>query len=455
MIRLPPELLERHGQPGPRYTSYPTAMHWRAAPSQDRWIDALDAALSGATARAGLYVHVPFCQALCTFCGCNMRVARSHSLAAPYVDKLLQEYAIYRERLALKQLPLGTLHLGGGTPTWLPVEQLDRLLDGLLSNVSVVHGAEFTVEADPRNASLEHLSVLARRGFRHVIVGVQDFDERVLQIVNRVQGEAEVRRTIEDARGMGFTSVGVDFIYGLPLQTLDSLRNSLMILLRMRPERVNFLPYAHVPWIKPSQRLYTEADLPDTALRHAMFLLGREMLGGAGYMEIGIDQYALPSDPLGQSLEAGTLDRSFMGFSPSHMDALIGLGVSAIGATPGLYAQNEKNLQRYEARVAGGDLPLQRGHALDSQDRRVRQLIWELFAGNAAALTADDHTAAWWPEAERALKALQADGLVLLGSHSIKVPALGRAFLPQIAGAIDPHIRALEAARHLNPAVGG
>ncbi|HWL63056.1 MAG TPA: oxygen-independent coproporphyrinogen III oxidase [Steroidobacteraceae bacterium] len=435
MTPLPPELLERHGAPVPRYTSYPTAMHWGAAPSGAAWLAALDEALSPEGARAGLYVHTPFCGALCTFCGCNMRVARSHSLAAPYVATVLKEHSLYRTGLRARPA-LAALHLGGGSPSWLPAESLDRLLEGLLTDIPIADNADFAIEADPRNTTREKLGVLRRHGFRRIEIGVQDFDTRVLEIVNRVQAEEEVRRVVDDARDLAFTSVGFDLIYGLPLQTVESLRSTFDSVLRLRPDRVNFLPYAHVPWIRSSQRQYTDADLPEAALRRELFLLGRNRLGAAGYVEIGIDQYALPSDPIAQALTAGTLSRSFMGFSATAIDALIGLGVSAMGDARKAYAQNEKNLQQYEARLAANELPLQRGHVLNSSQRRIRQLLWEIFAGSEAALLADDLASPWWPAAQQRLALLQEDGLVQVTPDAIRVTATGRAFLRQVAAAI-------------------
>lgn len=445
MIQPPPALLERHGQTGPRYTSYPTATQWGAAPATSAWLAVLRQALSRPGARAGLYVHVPFCQALCTFCGCNMRVARSHALAAPYVDRLLQEHAQYRQRLELERLTLGGIHLGGGTPTWLPLGELDRLLDHLLADATGAPDADFALEADPRNTTREQLALLARHGFRRIVIGVQDFDERVLQIVNRMQTEAEVRAAVDGARDLGFTSVGFDFIYGLPLQTVDGLRNSMATLLRLRPDRVNFLPYVHVPWIKPSQRLYTEADLPDAALRQELYLFGREKLGEAGYVEIGIDQYVLPGEPLAGALRAGTLARSFMGFSASPVDALIGLGVSAISDSPSMYVQNEKNLQRYEARVAAGELPLQRGHVLTAEDRAIRSMLFDLLGGRSVHLPATLPPEPWWPEVRDELKALARDGIIEMSAQRMTVTALGRAFLPRIGMAFDRYLRAAPA----------
>jgi oxygen-independent coproporphyrinogen-3 oxidase len=437
---LSPELLERHGVPGPRYTSYPTVMHWGAAPPAAQWLGSLADALAAAQARAGLYVHIPFCQSLCSFCGCNMRLVRNQSLAGGYVDTLLKEYALYRAALGPHTLALGELHLGGGSPTYLPAESLDRLLDGLLQHAGPAAGADFAIEADPRNTTREQLQVLRRHGFNRISIGVQDFDARVLEIVNRVQSEAQVRGLVEESRALGFSSVSFDLIYGLPLQTTDSLRATLDILARLRPERVAFLPYAHVPWIKPSQRQYTEADLPDTALRHALFLHGRAALGAMGYVEIGIDQYALAQDPLVAALKAGRLERNFMGFSASHTDALIGLGVSAIGAAPLGYAQNEKSLQQYETRLAAGELPLQRGHQLSAEDRQIHDLLWQLFAGTAAPLDTGVLTAPWWPAVRANLESLQRDGLVAFDAGRLVVTVTGRAFLRRIGTAFDRYL---------------
>ena len=442
MISIPPELLARHGGPSPRYTSYPTVAHWGTAPAATQWFSALDAALAPEGAHAGLYVHIPFCQSLCTFCGCNMRLVRNHALAAPYVEKVLQEFALYRAGIGARTLTLtlGELHLGGGTPTYLPAAALDRLLDGLLQHARPAEGANFAIEADPRNTTRDQLVTLRRHGFNRISIGVQDFDARVLEIVNRVQTEEQVRALVDAARTLGFASTSFDLIYGLPLQTPDSLRATFEIVGRIQPERISFLPYAHVPWIKPSQRRYTEADLPDTAQRHALFLLGREYLGAAGYVEIGIDQYALPGDALVAALDAGRLSRNFMGFTASPTDALIGLGVSAIGSTPTMFAQNEKNLQQYETRVAANALPLQRGHVLSLEDRQIRPLLGKLFSGSPAALDTAITSAWWWPEVRAALEPLQQDGLVKLSADAIAVTETGRAFLRRIGLAFDRYL---------------
>ncbi len=441
MIRIPPGLLDRYNLPSPRYTSYPTVMQWGTAPAESAWLAGMASALQAPAARCGIYVHIPFCKSLCTFCGCNMRLARNHALAAPYVATVLREFTLYRQRLGGLPLTLGELHLGGGSPTYLPAASLDALLDGILQHCRVGAAADFAVEVDPRNTTREQLQVLRRHGFSRLSIGVQDFDPRVLEIVNRVQTEAEVQRVIDDARDLGFTSISFDLIFGLPLQTADSLNATFDVVERLRPERISFLPYAHVPWIKPSQRRYTEADLPDTAARLQMFELGRDRMGASDFVEIGMDQYARRDDALARALAGGALYRNFMGFSASATQALIGLGVSAIGDNRRAYAQNEKNLQQYETRVLAGELPLQRGHLLSAIDLRIRSLLWDLLTTSRMLPTAADRAANWWSHTESALRNLQQDGLIQLQDTSIVITELGRAFLRQAGMAFDQSLR--------------
>jgi len=446
MKELPPELLERYSGPTPRYTSFPTVMHWAQPPTAQDWIGDLASALGTTGARAGLYVHIPFCQSLCTFCGCNVRIVRNHALAAPYVETLLQEFALYRAHLAGLPLHLGELHLGGGTPTFLPAETLDRLLDGLLPHFTVAADADLAIEADPRHTSREQLAVLRRHGFTRLSMGVQDFDPRVQEIVNREQGFDLVQRVAGWARELGFTSLSFDLIHGLPLQTVDSLRQTFDTAASLAPDRISFLPYAHVPWIRPSQRQYTEADLPDRATRQRLFELGRERMGAWGMVEIGFDQYVRATDPLAAALAAGRLHRNFMGFTPEPTQALIGLGVSSIGHGLGAYAQNEKNLQQYEMRLQSQALPLQRGHVLAADERRIRAHLWQLLSGAGTVITASEQALSWWQHAMERLVPMQLDGLlqqvVDAGSLHLTVTERGRAFLRQICAALDPYQQA-------------
>ena len=443
MKAIAPDLLYRHSEPAPRYTSYPTVMYWKSPPAEAAWTGDLSAALARPSAHLGLYVHIPFCQALCSFCGCNIRVVRNHALAQPYVETVLREFARYRERLAGAPLLIGELHLGGGSPTFLPAEVLDRLLDGILQHCEVARDADLAIEADPRNTTREQLLVLRRHGFTRLSLGVQDFDPRVLEIVNRAQSVETVQRVVDWARELGFISISFDLIHGLPLQTVESLRHTLDITEAMRPERISFLPYAHVPWIKASQRQYTEADLPERRVRSQLFALGRERMAAWGMVEIGLDQYARANDPLAQALTAGKLHRNFMGFTASATQALIGLGVSAIGHGSVSYAQNEKSLQQYEVRVAANELPLQRGHVLSADDLRIRAHLWDLLCSSRTIVCAPERRLQWWQQTQQCLQALQADDLVRLHGEEVAVTETGRAFLRSICAALDPHQQAL------------
>lgn len=436
---LPPELLERYREPVPRYTSYPAVMHWRAPPAAAAWTADLAGTLSAHGARLSLYVHIPFCQSLCSFCGCNVRIVRNHALAGPYVETLLREFALYREQLPGVPLTIGELHLGGGTPTYLPAGALDRLLDGLLEHCTVAPRADLAIEADPRNTTREQLDVLRRHGFNRLSLGVQDFDPRVQEIVNRVHDADTVRRVVDMARESGFGNLSFDLIHGLPLQTPESLSQTFRTAAGMRPDRISFLPYAHVPWIKSSQRQYTEADLPEPHVRAQLFSMGRERMAEMGMVEIGMDQYARSGDPLAEALAARALHRNFMGFTAQYTAALIGLGVSALGHAGASYAQNEKSLQQYETRLAAGELPLQRGHAMGPDDQRVRRHLWNLMCASKTQVGADERELEWWRTAQQRLLAAQRDGLVELDAEHITITPIGRAFLRQLCAALDPH----------------
>ena len=264
-------LLAKYDVPGPRYTSYPSVPYWETAPDEAQWIErlwqALDASRGADVAQgvahgAGLYVHIPFCQSLCTFCGCNTRITRSHSIVGPYIDALLAEFDLYRQRLGVSRLSVSELYLGGGTPTFLTQAELTRLLEGLFARVQPAADLSATVEIDPRVTQAEQLELLARFGFRHLSAGVQDFDPRVQAIVNREQSEHQTRDMMAVARRLGFQTVSLDLIHGLPLQSAASINMTMDTVSRLRPDRIALYAYAHVPWIKPGQRRFTETNCP-------------------------------------------------------------------------------------------------------------------------------------------------------------------------------------------------
>ena len=445
MISIAPGLYAKYNRPSPRYTCYPGVAHWEDPPSEAQWIRHLDASLTANTAAAGmaLYVHIPFCQSLCTFCGCNIRVARNHSLATPYVPRLIRELDLYRERLGRTRFKVGSLHLGGGTPTFLPADELERLSSGLMERLEVAPGAVMTVEVDPRVTTREQLAVLRRHGFNRISIGVQDFDPRVLDIVNRAQDESQVRAVIDSARDLGFQNVSVDLIYGLPLQTVDSIETTMDALGRLRPDQISFYPYAPVPWIKPSQRRFTEADLPERDVRQQLLHTGRQRMEASGFVEIGLDQYALARDPLAVAAASGTLARNFMGYSAASSTPLIGLGSSAMGDAGTAFAQNEKNLMRHEARVDRGELPIQRGHVLDGEDIQLRRIISDIVTRFEAQVPQD---------LRGDLRELQQDGLIEVVGDGLRVTDRGRPFLRNVCMAFDARARRAGRSVHIDAA---
>jgi oxygen-independent coproporphyrinogen-3 oxidase len=314
------------------------------------------------------------------------------------------------------------------------------LIEGLLANSTTPGAAEFSLEADPRVTTREQLETLSALGFRRLSLGIQDFDPRVQAIVNRVQSEEQVRVLTEAARELGFTSINYDLIYGLPLQTLASIEQTLGAVERLRPDRIAFYAYAHVPWIKPSQRRFTEADLPQGEAKRVLYERGREMLERAGYREIGMDHFALETDSLWQASQAGTLHRNFMGYTSRHVAPLIGLGVSAIGDAWTAFAQNEKAIEPYEQRVQRGELPILRGHLLDAEDLELRRLILDLMTRFHAEWRASGSTGDYLESVPERLRELVADELVTLNERGCEVTERGRAFIRNVCMAFDARL---------------
>jgi oxygen-independent coproporphyrinogen-3 oxidase len=430
-------LAARYDLPAPRYTSYPTVPDWDSTPDASQWLDHLARSLDAPQASAALYVHVPFCRSLCTYCGCNTRITRSHSMVAPYVRALLGELELYARGLGRTQLPVSELYLGGGTPTFLTPAELTELLSGLFERVRLQPGARVWIEADPRVTTPAQLELLSHHGFRGLSLGVEDLDSRVQQMVNRVQSEQQLREVVLAARSVGFECIHFDLIYGLPLQSADSVNRSMDAVGRLRPERVALYGYTHVPWIKPGQRRFTDGDLPEPEARRALAQLGRARLEALGYREIGLDQFALESDPLWQARSRGVLHRHFMGYTDAPARSLIGLGVSALGDSGDALAQNDKDLQRYQEWVASGRLPLQRGHLLSAEDRILRAHILRLITVGATDWEQPCTQTPHLRSVHERLAAAQADGLVELSSHACRVTERGWPFLRALCLAFD------------------
>jgi oxygen-independent coproporphyrinogen-3 oxidase len=431
-------LLAKYDVAVPRYTSYPAVPHWRDVPDAARWFAALDAAIGEESSSLAVYVHLPFCETLCTFCGCNTVITRNHDRSAPYVDVVLAELDIYLTQVArLRRRPVSQLHLGGGTPTFLPPEALQQLLGGLSSRMpNRAAGYEGSVEVDPRVTTGDHLATMRAHGLTRISLGVQDFDTEVLRLVNRPQPFELTARLCAMARDAGYESINFDLIYGLPGQTPDKMARLADQVISCRPDRLAVYSFARVPWIKPAQRKFKDEDVPVADAKRALYEVLRDRLLAAGYEEIGMDHFALPQDSLARAARAGTLHRNFMGYTDRRTTALLGLGVSAISETPACYHQNEKVITVYERRVAEGEVPTLRGHLLSDDDRHRADRIRRLMTRGHVPVADGDFAGA-----EDALATLVADGIIEVSNRELTLTPESKPFLRNVAALFDVYLR--------------
>ena len=431
-------LLAKYDVAVPRYTSYPAVPHWRDVPDAATWFAALDAAISEESSSLAVYVHLPFCETLCTFCGCNTVITKNHDRSAPYVDVVLAELDIYLRHVErLRQRPVSQLHLGGGTPTFLPADALNQLLGGLAARLPHrAGGYEGSVEVDPRVTTADHLAAMRAHGLTRISLGVQDFDTEVLRLVNRPQPFDLTARLCELARAAGYVSINFDLIYGLPGQTPEKMARLAEQVISLRPDRLAVYSFARVPWIKPAQRKFKDEDVPVAEAKRALYEVLRDRLLGAGYEEIGMDHFALPHDTLARSAHEGTLHRNFMGYTDRRTTALLGLGVSAISETPACYHQNEKVITVYERRVAEGEVPTLRGHLLSDDDRHRADRIRALMTRGRVPIAPGDLTGA-----DTALQELIDDGIIDVTAGELTVTPESKPFLRNVASLFDVYLR--------------
>jgi oxygen-independent coproporphyrinogen-3 oxidase len=435
------DLFAKYDVPAPRYTSYPTVPFWTDSPTTEQWLNELNNACENETTTWSLYFHLPFCESLCTFCACNTVITRDHGREENYIDLLSKEWRLYSDRVpALRARPLLGLHLGGGTPTFFSAENLERILKPILADSRVVADQfEASVEVHPGHTTREQLITLRKLGFTRISIGVQDFDPEVQRLVNRHQ-PYEVTKSITDiSRELGYTSVNYDLIYGLPRQNTDRFSETIGKTIELRPDRIALYSFALVPWIKPAQRSYSDDDLPRAGEKRALYELAREMLATAGYIEIGMDHFALPHDGMAEAQRNGTLHRNFQGYTERRTQVLLGLGVSAISETPTCFHQNEKAFPLYERRVRQGEVPTLRGHLLTEEDRGLREQILTFmtrFEVDLRPEQSDDATAFLDP--------LLGDGLVELRDQKLILTERGRPFLRNACMFFDQRLRRQE-----------
>lgn len=443
---IEPSLLRRFDIPGPRYTSYPTADRFVEAFGERDYIQALEQRRAGSLALPlSVYVHIPFCASLCYYCACNKIITRHHERATEYLRYLGHELELQTRHLG-RNHRVSQLHLGGGTPTFLSDDELADLMGLLQRHFELVPGGEYSIEIDPRTVTPQRLAHLQRLGFNRLSFGVQDFDPTVQKAVHRVQPAEQVFALMAAARELGFESINVDLIYGLPQQTPESLRHTLEQVQRLRPDRIALYAYAHLPARFKPQRRIVAAELPSAADKLAMLALALDMLSAAGYEYIGMDHFALPNDALAVAKRQGRLHRNFQGYSTQPDCDLIALGVSAIGRIGATYSQNAKTLEEYYDALDQGRLPIVRGLALTREDLLRRSVIMAIMCQglvdfesiNLAHLI--DFRQHFARELEQ-LRAFERDGLVRIGDAHIEVTPTGWYLVRAVAMVFDRYLQ--------------
>jgi oxygen-independent coproporphyrinogen-3 oxidase len=443
------DLLKRYDRPGPRYTSYPTAVEFHEGIDEAIYRNRLARADRETEQPLSLYVHLPFCEARCTFCACNVVVTKDPQVARRYLDFLDVEIDLLADHLPHRRR-VSQLHWGGGTPTYFGQDDLTRLFARLGRHFTFTPDAEIGVEVDPRVTSAEQLSGLRDLGFNRLSLGVQDFDPAVQETVGRVQSFEVTRASVDAGRVLGYGSINLDLIYGLPYQTVDGFRRTLDLVLALRPDRVAVYSFAFVPWIRAEMKHWPADALPDPCVKIELLARAVDAFTGAGYRQIGMDHFALPNDELTRAADARSLHRNFMGYTVQSARDMVAVGVSGIGDLQETYVQNARKLSDYYAALDRGHFPIERGYVLNQDDVIRRHVITELmctghldmerverqfaisfrqyFAAELAALTREGSPST--------------DGLVDVRDHAIALTARGRLFLRTVCTVFDRYLRA-------------
>ena len=436
------DLIKKYDVPVPRYTSYPTVPFWEEAQMDgSKWTQTVKRTFDESNQQKGisLYIHLPFCENLCTYCGCNKRITKNHGVEEGYIETILSEWQTYRRHFGEKPV-IRELHLGGGTPTFFSPENLRRLITLLLDGCLLHPQREMSFEGHPNNTTYEHLKTLFELGFERMSLGIQDFDEKVQRTINRLQPVEKVAEATQLAREVGYKSINFDLIYGLPFQTKASIENTMALIRPLRPDRIAFYSYAHVPWKSPGQRGYSEKDLPGNIEKRALYELGKTKLTEFGYYDIGMDHFALPGDELYEAAKNKSLHRNFMGYTVCNTDLLIGLGASSISDAKYAYAQNLKKVEDYRQAIADDGLAVFKGHFLTRGDLTIKNFLLEVLCRDKA-----DWSPAMADSFSRdtlvQLVAMEKEGLLTKLPSGIQVTPMGKAFIRNICAVFDEKLQ--------------
>lgn len=437
-------LIQKYNVPGPRYTSYPTVPYWEEESFHSKkWQETVLQSFSESNATEGisLYIHLPFCESLCTFCGCHKRITKRHDVENPYIQAILKEWQLYCALFPEKPI-IREIHLGGGTPTFFSAKNLKELIIGILERAKIAPEYEFSFEGHPNNTTREHLQTLYDVGFRRVSFGVQDYSEKVQNAIHRIQPFHNVAKVSFWAKEIGYTSISHDLVFGLPFQGIENIIDTIEKTKSLSPDRLAFYSYAHVPWIKGNgQRGFKEEDVPKDEEKRKLYEIGKQLLAKKGYHEIGMDHFAKKSDTMFTAFQEGKLHRNFMGYTASKTQLMIGLGVSSISDSWYAFAQNEKNLEDYYARIEANALPVYRGHILTEEDLTIRQHILNLMCQFTTSWDEKHLYFMELPEVLTQLHEMEQDGLLILQNNAITVTEKGKPFVRNICMAFDLRLK--------------
>ncbi|MEJ4089555.1 oxygen-independent coproporphyrinogen III oxidase [Galbibacter orientalis] len=435
-------LIQKYNVPGPRYTSYPTVPFWDSSTfSSEKWKTSIKQSFSENNGELSLYIHLPYCESLCTFCGCHKRITKRHELESPYIKTLLEEWKLYL--FLFETTPkVKEIHLGGGTPTFFSAENLKQLIDGIFKYAEKADDYEFSFEGHPNNTTKEHLQTLYNLGFRRVSYGVQDYNLEIQQAIHRIQPFENVKKATDLAREIGYTSISHDLIFGLPFQKMEHVVDTINKTLLLMPERIAFYSYAHVPWVKGNgQRGFDENDIPKGDEKRTLYETGKKLLEELGYIEIGMDHFALKRDSLTMAMNEKELHRNFMGYTTQKTNMMIGLGASSISDSWYAFAQNVKNIEEYSQLVEEGIIPVFRGHVLDKEDLIIRKHILNLMCNLQTSWESSDSIFEDLPNVVTALSEFENDGLISICRGRLIVNEKGRPFVRNICMAFDMYLK--------------
>ena len=436
-------LIQKYNVPGPRYTSYPTVPFWKNADlKQEDWVESIHTNFKFFNSNEiSIYIHLPFCESLCTFCGCHKRITKNHAVESPYIDAVIQEWKIYLSVIDFKPV-IRELHLGGGTPTFFQPSELKRMLETIFEQ-SEIHPTkhEFSFEAHPNNTTEEHLQTLFDLGFRRLSLGIQDYSPEVQKAIHRIQSFEQVERVHKKAQEIGYTSISHDLVFGLPKQLLSDIEDTVVKTLLLMPDRISLYSYAHVPWVKGvGQRGFDENDLPKNEEKRALYENAKLTLEKAGYLEIGMDHFALPHDNLSIALKNKKLHRNFMGYTTQNTSMMIGLGMSSISDSWFGFAQNEKTVEEYIARVEKNEIPVFKGHLLTEEELVIRKNILDLMCHFETRVDNE----LFLTEIQEHLSEMIQDGLVEINGQVVQITDAGIPFVRNACMAFDLDLQGIE-----------